>query len=108
MARLDPRAIAELRELMGEDFDSLIDAFQADSQVQIDAIAEAVMRRRTPIAFADRRTASKARASISAPTTWLSCAAGSKTSAEQAIALRRGAWSRRCTRIRRAAAALER
>ena len=40
MARLDPRAIAELRELMGEDFDTLIDAFQADSQAQIDAIAE--------------------------------------------------------------------
>jgi HPt (histidine-containing phosphotransfer) domain-containing protein len=44
MARLDQGAIAELRELMGEDFDSLLDAFQADSQVQIDAIAEAVSR----------------------------------------------------------------
>ena len=42
MARLDPRAIGELRELMGEDFDSLLDSFQADSQVQIDAIADAV------------------------------------------------------------------
>jgi HPt (histidine-containing phosphotransfer) domain-containing protein len=42
MARLDPHAIDELRELMGEDFDSLIDTFQADSQVQIDAITEAV------------------------------------------------------------------
>jgi HPt (histidine-containing phosphotransfer) domain-containing protein len=42
MARLDQGAIGELRELMGEDFDSLLDAFQADSQVQIDAIAEAV------------------------------------------------------------------
>jgi histidine phosphotransfer protein HptB len=42
MARLDPRAIAELRELMGEDFDALIDAFQTDSQAQVDAIDEAV------------------------------------------------------------------
>lgn len=42
MARLDPRAIVELRDLMGEDFDALLDAFQADSQAQIDAIAEAV------------------------------------------------------------------
>jgi hypothetical protein len=42
MARLDPRAIAELRELMGEDFDALIDAFQTDSQAQVDAIDDAV------------------------------------------------------------------
>ena len=42
MARLDQNAIAELRDLMGEDFDSLIDAFQTDSQSQIEVIGEAV------------------------------------------------------------------
>jgi HPt (histidine-containing phosphotransfer) domain-containing protein len=39
--RLDPRAIAELRELMGDDFDSLIDAFCSDSEAQIVAIGAA-------------------------------------------------------------------
>ena len=38
---LDPAVIAELRELMGEDFAALIDAFLADSQLQIGAIADA-------------------------------------------------------------------
>ncbi len=44
MSCLDPRAIGELRELMGEDFDSLIDAFLADSTVQIDALETAARR----------------------------------------------------------------
>lgn len=42
MGRLDPRAIDELRDLMGEDFDSLIEAFEVDSQTQVEAITDAV------------------------------------------------------------------
>jgi HPt (histidine-containing phosphotransfer) domain-containing protein len=38
VSRLDSRAIGELRELMGEDFAALIDAFQSDSEAQIAAI----------------------------------------------------------------------
>jgi HPt (histidine-containing phosphotransfer) domain-containing protein len=38
---LDPAVIGELRELMAEDFAALIDAFLADSQLQLGAIAEA-------------------------------------------------------------------
>ncbi len=42
MTRIDPATIGELRELMGEDFAALIDAFAIDSQRQIDAIGAAV------------------------------------------------------------------
>jgi len=41
MARLDPTQINTLRDLMGDDFDALIDAFRADSPGQIDAIVHA-------------------------------------------------------------------
>ncbi len=41
MARLDPNAIAELRDLMGDEFDALIDAFRSDSQGQVEAIDQA-------------------------------------------------------------------
>lgn len=44
MARLDPNAITELRDLMGDEFVVLIDAFQSDSRGQVDAIAEAAAR----------------------------------------------------------------
>jgi histidine phosphotransfer protein HptB len=43
MSRLDPRAIGELRELMGADFGSLIQAFASDSRDQIDAIEAALV-----------------------------------------------------------------
>ena len=45
MGRLDPNAIAELRDLMGDEFVALIDAFQSDSRDQVEAIGEAVERR---------------------------------------------------------------
>ena len=44
MARLDPHAIAELRDLMGDEFDALIEAFRSDSQKQVEAIDEAAKR----------------------------------------------------------------
>jgi HPt (histidine-containing phosphotransfer) domain-containing protein len=44
MGRLDPHAIAELRDLMGEEFDALIEAFRSDSQKQVEAIDAAAMR----------------------------------------------------------------
>ena len=44
MARLDPTQINTLRDLMGDDFDALIDAFRADSLEQVDAIARAANR----------------------------------------------------------------
>ncbi len=44
MARLDLHAIAELRDLMGDEFDALIEAFRSDSRKQVEAIDEAAMR----------------------------------------------------------------
>ena len=41
MTRLDPTQINALRDLMGDDFDALIDAFRSDSPGQIDAIVHA-------------------------------------------------------------------
>ena len=44
MARLDPNAIAELRDLMGDEFAALIDTFRSDSRGQVDAIDDAAGR----------------------------------------------------------------
>src|SRR5262249_6981870 len=42
MSRVDERAIGELRDLMGDEFDALIQAFASDSRAQIDAIDAAL------------------------------------------------------------------
>jgi histidine phosphotransfer protein HptB len=42
MSRIDERAIGELRELMGDEFGALIQAFASDSRAQIDAIDAAL------------------------------------------------------------------
>ncbi len=44
MARLDPNAIAELRDLMGDEFVALIEAFQSDAKEQVGAIDGAAAR----------------------------------------------------------------
>jgi histidine phosphotransfer protein HptB len=41
MARLDSRAIAELRDLMGDEFNALIEVFRSDSLRLVEAIDEA-------------------------------------------------------------------
>ena len=44
MSRIDQRAIGELRELMGDDFGALIQAFAADSGAQIREIDAALAK----------------------------------------------------------------